>query len=76
MNLKKYVFVFHINKMDEDEAFRVLPLTIDMADIQIIQFLQDDGIGFFSKYMKQIAELMEKTTPEFYSKSLEYIGKH
>ena len=71
MNLKKYVLVMHINKMVEDEAFRVLPLTLDMADIQIIQFLQDDGIGFFSKYMKQIAELMEKTKPEFYSKSLD-----
>ena len=54
-----------------NEGFNILPLTVDMADIQIIEFLQDDGIGFFVRYMDKIAETMESLTPETYSTSID-----
>lgn len=46
--------------------FNVLPLTSEMADIEIIHFLKNDGIGFFSKYMEPISKLMESMSPDSY----------
>jgi hypothetical protein len=53
------------------QVFIVLPLTPDMADIEIIKALQNDGIGFFTTYMEGISTLMESMSSDAYNSCLD-----
>jgi len=51
--------------------FNVLPVTFDMADVEMITLLQEQGIEFFSIYMIPILELMESTPIELHESNLD-----
>lgn len=51
--------------------FDVLPITFDMADVDMITILQEEGIEFFSRYLIPISELMETTPIELHESNLD-----